>query len=636
MKNFRKAHLFRAVIILLAAISISVPFSAFTGTNTQSPLYQGIDRNNSDMVLAAIAAGADVNGVYNKDTMLCFALQSKRWDIAKLLIQSPRIDVNKRGTLVDRREENEWERTPLILASHFGQTDIVSLLLNKGADINARTRVNGSPLSRGFSPLMEAAGQNRLDTVRFLLAYKKKPNIFFQDRDGETAFWYAVRHQNLEMVKLLFNSGSKVNMPNYGGQSILTLTVLHKNYDVLDFLISKGADVNMIDKGRGTPLMTAIGFKNKNQSVVTRYLEKFLTFRPKVNHLSADESALHLAARYGFIEAIKLLLDNRANINLVSLATGRTPLYVAAISKNIAAARFLMKQGAKTEIQDKMGYSPLTAAVTLVDVEMVEALLEGGASGDTRSAADVRATPLVLAAANINPINHNDYIKIMNKLLDRRAGVDFQSVNGTTALMAAALNSNQEMGLEKVELLIKRGSNLNIANSGGETALMLAAGAGKERIVKILLSKGAKIHLKNRAGETVMSYANRSGNRTIIELLKSRGAIQDGPLVMNKIIIAELIGTWQGYQDGLPQAVFTFVFYRNNTFDFVSRIAPAVLKQFPAGTMNPVIAAQKGTYSFNNDILILSISGAAPISRRWKLENKMLILDNIIKLRKIR
>ena len=56
----------------------------------------------------------------------------------------------------------------------------------------------------------------------------------------------------------------------------------------------------------------------------------------------------------------------------------------------------------------------------------------------------------------------------------------------------------------------------------------------------------------------------------------------------------------------------------------------------PKGSMNPVIAAQKGTYTVNNDVLILNLVGAAPVSRKWKLENKMLILDNIIRLKKVK
>lgn len=86
----------------------------------------------------------------------------------------------------------------------------------------------------------------------------------------------------------------------------------------------------------------------------------------------------------------------------------------------------------------------------------------------------------------------------------------------------------------------------------------------------------------------------------------------------------------------MPQAIFELALNKNNTFDFVSRLTPALLKALPKGSVNPVIAAQKGTYTFNHDILILIPAGAAPVSRKWKLEKKMLILDDIIRLKKIK
>ena len=144
------------------------------------------------------------------------------------------------------------------------------------------------------------------------------------------------------------------------------------------------------------------------------------------------------------------------------------------------------------------------------------------------------------------------------------------------------------------------------------------------------------MNLKNGAGETAMSYPQRSGSSAIIALMESKGAKPDAPVVLKNIVVKELVGTWEGYQDGMPQAIFKLTLNKNNTFDFVSRLTPALLKTLPKGSVNPVIAAQKGTYTFNHDILILNLAGAAPVSRKWKLEKKMLILDDIIRLKKIK
>lgn len=610
-----------------------MPLSAQADQGARPAIYQAIVNDSVAKVQAAIDSGADVNAVYKMDTPLCFALSyGKRWEVAKVIIQAPKVDVNKRGTHEDGFG-NTWERTPLLIAAESGQTEIVDLLLKKGADINARDRTNGAPLSQGNSALILAAAMNHLDTVQLLLAQAKKPDVLMREQGGKTAFWFAVEKENLAMVKLLYSHGSKINLPDKTGASVLTATVLHKKYDVLDFLVSKGANINMADNNGSTPLRTAIGCKN--QSVVLAYVEKFLTFKPKMNYLSADYSDLHLAAFLGFVDAVKLLLENGADINLQSQGSGRTALYVAATSKNIDTAKYLMKEGAKTEIPDKAGYTALTAAVILADPKMVETLVEGGAKMDVRAAAN-NLTPLVMAAANPDPFKHKNYIKIMKFLLDRKADVNFQASDGRTPLIAAAMNADQDQALEKVALLLDEGAKPDIVKHGGETALMLAAGRGNDRIVQLLIEKGADVNLKNGAGESAMSYARRSGNNAIIALLESKGLKPEAPVVMKKVVVKDLIGTWEGFQDGMPQALFKLALNKDGKFDFVSRLTPEVLKKMPKGSVNPVIAAQKGTYTVNNDVLILNLVGAAPVSRKWKLESKMLILDNIIRLKKVK
>lgn len=626
---------FQTSVILLLVCSIVMPLCAQAEDGPRPAIFQAIINDSIEKVNAAIDSGADMNATWKKETPLCFALSyGNRWEVAKAIIQAPRVNIDKRGTKVDGFG-NEWERTPLLIAAEKGQTEIVDLLLKKGADINARDRTNGSPLSQGNSTLILAAAMNHLDTVQLLLAQAKKPDVLLREREGKTAFWFAVENENLEMVKLLYSHGSKVNLPDKTGASVLTTTVLHKQYDVLDFLVSKGADINKADNKGYTPLMSAIGWKNKNQTVVLKYLEKFLTFKPRVNHLATDDSALHLAAFLGFVNAIGLLLDHGANINLLSAANGRTPLYVAAASKNIDVAKYLISRGAKTEISDKAGYTPLTAAVIVTDPDMVRALVEGGAVMDVRSSAN-NLTPLVMAASNPDPFKHKSYIKIMNILLDNKADIDFPASDGRTPLIAAAMCADQKQAYEKVSLLLDRGAKPDRVKHGGETALMLAAGRGNEKVVERLIDRGADVNLKNGAGESAMSYAKRSGSSAIISLLESKGAKPDAPVVMKNIMVKELVGTWEGHQDGMPQAIFKLALNKDNTFDFVSRLTPEVLKALPKGSVNPVIAAQKGTYTVNNDVLILNPAGAAPVSRKWKLEKKMLILDDIIRLKKIK
>lgn len=604
-----------------------------------SALSQAIASGKYAQAQAAIQGGDDVNEVFERDTMLCRAIASNNVEIAMLILQSPKVDVNKRGTFVDGFND-EWERTPLIIACKRGYTEIVNQLVKKGADLNARDRANGSPLERGSTPLMMAAGFDHMETVRTLFAHAKKPDVQLRNKEGKSAFWMACANENLEMVQFLFGQGAKVDVPDKDGKSVLTTTLLHKKFDVLDFLVAKGADINRVDDAGLTPLMTAVISNHSQKPLVLKYLGRFLTFKPKldlqqIKPRAGGESALHLAAHAGFVEGIQMLLDHGANLDLASLTMGRTALATAVVAKQLEAARCLLKRGAKTELADKSAFTPLMLAVIKAEPDMVRTLVEGRALTEFRAPGH-NHTPLVAAAANLDPFNHGKCMTIIKILLDAKADINFQASDGRTALMAAAASSNQGQGLATATLLLDRGANPDVANTKGESPLMLAAGNGNEKIVRLLLKKEAKVDLKTGAGETAMSFAQRSGNASIVSLLTAKGAKPDAPLTLAKVVVKELVGTWVGQQDGLPQAVFNLVLNKDNSFTFVSRYSPAVLKLLPKGSANPVIASQKGTYTINHNVLVLNVAGAAPLSRKWTLENGVLLLDNIIRLKRVK
>jgi uncharacterized protein len=630
MKRYWNFYLFVALIF---AYTTATQLFAFDDAKDSPAIFQAASSNKFDKVKALIDSGMDVNVVYDRNTPLCAALLNKNYDIAKLIIQSPKVAVDKRCIVVNRNGD-DWTRTPLIIAAQMGQTEIVDLLLKKGADINGRDQINDEPLSGGSTALIYAAGFDHLETLLRLLNNSKKPNVLSQNKSGFTALWYASRNENLEMTKILFNNGSKINIPDSTGASILTTTIEHKNYDVLDFLVSNGADINFADKRGFTPLMTAIGFCNKDEDKAIKYIEKFLTFKPKLNYIPIEDSALHVATRVRSVGTVKLLLDNGANIDITSPASKRTALYTAAISKNMDVGKYLIKRGAKIEIPDNVGYTPLIAASIQADPEMVQLLVESGASINVRPSSNILLTPLVIAAANIDPFKHEDSVSIIKILLDNKADINFQAGNGRTALIAASQSSNYSQAYEKAALLIDKGAKLDIVNNKGETALMLAISTGNNKLAKLLVDSGAKIDLKNGAGESAMNYAARYNNQEISTTLASKGAASDAPSIKQQVTIGALIGSWQGYQDGLPQALYKLVLTKDGKYDFMSRFTPEALKQFPAGSIKPVIAAHKGKYTINNDILILYPTGTAPVSMNWKLENSVLILDSKIRLKK--
>ena len=625
---------------LLLLCGIFTPLYAAWARDTSKPmpeLYKAIDKGDLDRARAAIEGGADVNAVYDRDTLLCWAIRNKNQEITKLLLQSPRLDVNKRSVTYD--DFGEWERTPLILASHMGQAEVVSLLLQRGANVNARDRTDSTPEARGNTALIKAAQRDHTETIRVLLTQAKGIVVDAQTKDGETPLSLVVGAEDLEAVKLLHTHGAKMNHLDNKGTSMLLGTVMHKKFAVLDYLIANGADINISDKNGQSPLMQAIPYGSNKPKETYKWVERFLTYNPKLDfeQLKGDGgySAMHLAARFGLVDIGKLLLDNGAAIDIKSLLTGGTPLHTAASASQVDFAKMLVKRKANLEIVDKLGSTPLLTAALRLDPDMVEVLVDAGANINVKSSVNPLQTPMVFAAGNPNPLEHRKSVAIIKYLLKHKGDINFPSSNGTTPLMAAARKPDLSDGYDRAALLIDKGADLNVVNDKGETALMLAAGAGNEKLVKLLLDKGADAQKKNGAGETVMSYANRAGGKSSVSLLESKGVKPETPIVRKSVAVPGLVGTWKGFHDGLPQALYTIVFKKDGTFDFNSRLTPEALKNIPKGSMNPVIAAQKGKYTLTDDTMVWDfVGGAPPTSMKWKLENGMLILDNKIRLKK--
>ena len=70
-----------------------------------------------------------------------------------------------------------------------------------------------------------------------------------------------------------------------------------------------------------------------------------------------------------------------------------------------------------------------------------------------------------------------------------------------------------------VKLLIDAGADLNVRNSEGDTALILASCAGKPECVKLLIDAGADLNARTKKGKTALHFASRLGYTECVQLL---------------------------------------------------------------------------------------------------------------------
>jgi len=164
-------------------------------------------------------------------------------------------------------------------------------------------------------------------------------------------------------------------------------------------------------------------------------------------------------------------------------------------------------QGAPTN----SGATPLCAAIIAGDADIVDELLESGAS--PHSLVQDSLSGLQLAAS----LGHSEIVMIY-----LGTGVDVNSTDtaGNSSLHLAAKNGHTVV----VEILLQGGVEMEAINMAGSSSLHEAALASQTEVVRLLLEKGAKFDRKNHAGRTAFLDAAATGCSEILRLLIGAGA----------------------------------------------------------------------------------------------------------------
>lgn len=252
---------------------------------------------------------------------------------------------------------------------------------------------------------------------------------------------------------------------------------------------------------------------------------------------------LHLAARNGDMEIVKLLLDAGVDVDCGD-SDESTPLHVAALRRHQDIVAFLLAKGADVNRRDKNGAYALSFAASGGDSAIVRLILDAGADlnyrgprgetlyhfacprgltelfdllvehgDDINSATTDGTTPLHWAAALGD-------VDMVRRMLAAGAAPSPASSTGVTPLIIAAERGHPEVG----HLLLDAGAHPDSAGTGGYTALHGTARHQDLDFVRLLIEYGADVNLQNERGETPLIQAVKGGDPEIVEALLRAGA----------------------------------------------------------------------------------------------------------------
>jgi ankyrin repeat protein len=355
-------------------------------------------------------------------------------------------------------------------------------------------------------------------------------------RDRALALAEAARNAHVEVVRMLLSYGGYTQASL---QDALVAGASCCDAAVLDELVTYAA--KSIENFEWPPALLCraaqFGLENTAQKLLKSgaSLDTAITIH--------DLRPLHLAARHGHAEVVKILLEHKAPLSSSAGTSKHVPLHVASMYGHAAIVRLLLDGGADANVRNADKTNAMGCACMTGNHKVVEILAEAGCDMAIEKPGDW--SPLTIVAGE-------GFVNSARFLLEKKANTEVEGQSNWTPLRYAALKGHVELcrlllenranantlsggapilgesasrgNLEVVKLLVENGAAVDAVDFKGWTALQKASEKGHVSIVTYLLDHDADINHTNEDGDTSILLASEASFAELVQLLITRGA----------------------------------------------------------------------------------------------------------------
>ncbi|KAI2636489.1 ankyrin repeat and SOCS box protein 7 [Hypomontagnella submonticulosa] len=358
-------------------------------------------------------------------------------------------------------------QTPIYYASLLGLIDVVKWLEDHGVEVSCAG-------GRFGFPLQAAVSRNHEELVKYLL----NRHVDVSQKGGQfgASIVAAAAVATPRIVQILLSAGADMTATDESGWTALHHAAKRGNIEIVRILLDHGADINVVTGNYSTA--ATIACSSGHENVLSLLAQKGANLTTD----STTEPPLQIAIEAGDEGLVDVLLANGVSANTIFPNGGSSALNSAI--RSLKLVKKLLDMGADPNMADKRGWAPLPWAAAHGDLDILQTLVNAGASV---------------------------------------AGSSDMGTDLTCPLQVAVINGH----LPAAQFLVEHGASVDQKTKGSLTALMFAVSLQHRPIVEWLFDIGASIRgILEHTQQSLFDLAAENSDLEMSSLLVRRGCFQ--------------------------------------------------------------------------------------------------------------